>query len=90
MLELPIRGAFVIVSDKVENGRLNGWIYGDKSTERFPIQLRLYDDDGELYYVAKASNWDYAELAHDWAQNNAGCTNSTYREGPGFFQPFIG
>lgn len=55
------------------------------SEYKFPI--RLYDDDGELYYSGLSDcplsdlSEDETFLALDWAEGNAGCTELRYLEG---------
>ena len=56
--------------------------------DKLPIDFRLYDDDGELYYEGRC-NEDGIELAFDWGAIDAGCTRIDTREGTAPFEQTI-
>ena len=57
-----------------------GWIGPpDSETIPMPLEFRLYDDDGELYYSGVATGEKGAECALDWARGDAGATRVDVR-----------
>jgi hypothetical protein len=44
-----------------------------------PFEFRLLDDDGNVYYVGRASDIDFNPL--DWAKEFAGCTEIQFWDG---------
>jgi hypothetical protein len=40
------------------------------------IRCKVYDDDGELYYEALCDGESGAEMFHNWAMVDSGCTAS--------------
>jgi hypothetical protein len=54
-------------------------------------EFQLYDDDGILYFEGVATTTGGCIEAHDWAQNDSGCTYSKVRKiGETEYAPFIG
>jgi hypothetical protein len=54
-------------------------------TKSWSHEIRLYDDDGELYYEGRCDQLDQADqdaafAPQDWATNEAGCTSTKYRK----------
>lgn len=47
---------------------------------KYPIGFRLFDDDGELYFLGLAQDTDAVEEAHYWGQMNYGTTYSEIQE----------
>ena len=61
-----------------------------KFATRPQLDIRLLDDDGEVYYEGRATEkriLDSSEIRAfdvlDWAMNDAGCTELQYRKGSG-------
>jgi len=48
--------------------------------ENLPVQFRMYDDDGNLYYSGRMKIEDFDPL-DDYGMPNAGCTYLKYRRG---------
>ena len=50
--------------------------------ELMPIAIRLYDDDGELYYTGYMNEGPGVDEFEplDWAKEYAGCTSLKYRD----------
>jgi hypothetical protein len=62
-----------------------GNIYGEVQAliEYDPVKLKLYDDDGELYYTVSYYGDDTEEIfaPQDWAGYDAGVTTTKIKEG---------
>ncbi len=50
-----------------------------KMMENYPVQFKLYDDDGELYYSGRMQAEDFEPL--DNFGIGSGCTTLKYRQG---------
>jgi hypothetical protein len=51
----------------------------EKWPDLVPFEFRLLDDDGNVYYVGRASDIDFNPL--DWAKEFAGCTEIQFKDG---------
>lgn len=54
-------------------------------TKEADIEFRLFDDDGELYYVGVCDDLDNQDQSGafeplDWAMGDSGCTRMDYRK----------
>jgi len=96
-------GGFKIVEDYYHERAIK--TYGSKYAERntsnvgrqsknyeggTDVQCKVYDDDGNLYYRAVCDNEEGAELFHDWATADSGCTFSKIKEKGKEWGNFIG
>ena len=61
-----------------------------KAERKYPVVAYLYDDDGILYFTVGCSDEGAAEAAHNWAQNDSGCTSSKIAQRGQPATPFIG
>jgi hypothetical protein len=57
--------------------------------EVLPLQFRLLDDDGELYYAGRCTGPTAAERALDWAMADAGAVRLETRKGNGPWETLI-
>lgn len=93
-------GGFKIVEDYYHKRAIRE--YGKKYTDESnvgreraysggnDVECKVYDDDGNLYYRAVCDNDEGAELFHNWASNDSGCTASKIKTKDGKWGWFIG
>jgi hypothetical protein len=81
---------WIITTDFIEpsNNRRGEWLYasprfpGNFTVANLPIEFRLYDGDGNLYYEGRMQNEDFDPL-DDFGGPNAGCTEIKTRSAGG-------
>ena len=71
-------------TDPASEYNCTGYTRGDAS--RCTVPVKLFDDDGVLYYSGRIApetldaDADTAFLMLDWAENDSGCTRMDYRD----------
>lgn len=83
---------WIITQDLIDNGAAVGFGHSDQGgwcrdlgglSEPLPTEIRLKDDDGEIYYIGRTRDIGEAEgrafAPLDWAMTNAGATTLEFR-----------